>query len=415
MDFAATLIILVVVALLVRAFVGAAGDNGDLLDDLWRTVADDLGLAFVTSRLGALGTQGAAGTIDDYDVAVTRPHPAAFFFTSGDGSGDRIRYAVSWPSSAAPVGMVLRLLPEHGDRVFLAPGHTHAGGLHLAAGNPAEVREWMTPERVVAIESLLADGSGRQRRDRGVKVTDDRLELVLDWSSNRSAEEISMTTRRLVDIAAVLRAGSTATTPSPAIEPITVHPLDEVAAELQDAPGETAAPPMPISLEPEVPEAAMHEVFAASPPAAETPAPPQTTTESLPGDPPVPFPIGEAVAELLDRSLMGHEATARFEEHHRGRAVEWTGTVTATRSFTSDSDFSSPGVRATVLVYRIDDSPLVTNQVQAIVHLPVDTTIGNDQAIRFRGGLHRVDRTMRRFYVADATLLPDSSTAVGAS
>ena len=382
---------------------------------VWAGVAEALDLSLLTSRIGPLGTAGVEGIVDGLTVSVTRPSPFSVF---GSGTGDRIVYRVGWPLGSAPADMRLEFLHEWDQPALLGtPARQNSlDGLRLLRGDPTEFSAWLTPDREAALASLLADGTGRRRTDRRVLVEDGRLQLVLDWRT-RSTDEIVTTTRRLVEVATVLWSAAPATT---SIEPPAVHPLDGAVAALQDTlvdDGEpigidaepVVAPPQIENVEPQPTEAEVVDPTPAPIDASHSPTEPASVEDDG------VVPIAEAVAELLDRSLMGHEATARFEEQHRGRAVEWTGTVTATRAFTSDRDFSSPGVRATVLVYRIDDSPLVTNQVQAIVHLPADTTIENDQAIRFRGHLHRVDRTMRTFYVADAALLSGPSDADRAS
>lgn len=353
---------------------------------VWAEVAETLNLPLLTSRFGPLGTAGVEGIVDGLTVSVTRPSPFSVF---GSGTGDRIVYSVGWPRGSAPTDMRLEFVHEWDQHALLGTPvrQNSLDGLQLLRGDPNELAGWLTPDREAALASLLSDGTGRRRTDRRVRVEDGRLELVLDWRS-RSTDEIVTTTRRLIDVATVLWSQTPA---SPEIEPPAVHPLDGVAATLQDTLVDEGEP---IVIDPE-PVVAPTEI--------------ETVADNG------VFPIDQAVAVLLDRSLMGHEATAIFEEHHQGRIVEWDGTITGTRSFQSDRDFSSPGIRATVLVYRIDDSPLVTNQVKAIVHLPADADVKNDETIRFRGRLDRVDRTMRTFSVADATLLTGSAPGDGTS
>lgn len=377
---------------------------------VWAEVAETVNLSLLTSRFGPLGTAGVEGIVDGLTVSVTRPSPFSVF---GSGTGDRIVYSVGWPLGSAPTDMRLEFVHEWDQHALLGTPvrQNSLDGLQLHRGDPTELAGWLTPDREAALASLLADGTGRRRTDRRVRVEDGRLELVLDWRT-RSTDEVVTTTRRLIEVATVLWSRTPA---SPEIEPPAVHPLDGVAATLQDTlvdegepividAGPVVAPTEIETVEPLPTEA---EVLAAIP-ASTIDAPPSPAETAPVADDGV-FPIDQAVAVLLDRSLMGHEATAIFEEHHQGRIVEWDGTITGTRSFQSDRDFSSPGIRATVLVYRIDDSPLVTNQVKAIVHLPADADVKNDEAIRFRGRLDRVDRTMRTFYVADATLLTGSA------
>lgn len=410
MEILAALILIVVATLAIGGFVVGAREAGAAQRARWRAVADELDMTTRTPRFGPLGTAGVDGTIEGLRVSVTRPSPASIM--SG-ASGDRIVYSIRWSPRTAPVG--IRMAYAHNIEGYQQRGlpvrPDSLEGLRLVGGDMHAFADWFTPERGAAVETLLSDGTGQRSPERTIDVREDRLSLALPWRA-RTADEIVTTTKRLIDVARVLREGGVPAAElgrGPTRSPLDFAepPQDAVTAHVEAPPtasAPAAAPSPPLAVDITRP---LRDAPAAEPsPPAPAPITPTADTE---------LPIDQAVAELLDRSLMGHEATARFEKHHRGRVVEWTGTVTATRSFTSDRDFSSPGVRATVLVYRIDDSPLVTNQVQAIVHLPADTTIGNDRAIRFRGHLHRVDRTMRTFSVADATLLPGSSTEDGAS
>ncbi len=370
---------------------------------VWAAVAETLGLSLVTSRFGPLGTAGVEGIVDGLTVSVTRPSPFSVF---GSGTGDRIVYSVGWPRGSAPTDMRLGFVHEWDQHTLLGTPvrRNSLDGLQLLRGDPTELAGWLTPDREAALASLLADGTGRRRTDRRVLVEDGRLELVLDWRS-RSTDEIVTTTRRLIEVASVLWSQTPA---SPAIEPPAVHPLDGVAAALQDTLVDEGEP---IVIDPE-PVVAPTEIVEPQPTEAELVAPipaPRIDAPPSPAEPaPVAdngdFPIDQAVAVLLDRSLMGHEATAIFEEHHRDRIVTWSGVVTARRPVANDPDFEAAGLRTTVHVYRIDDSPLVTNQVHAILLLTPEAAVSVGDKIAFAGRLHRVDRTMRNFFVADATL-----------
>lgn len=374
----------------------------------WADVSEELQLPLVTSGRGPLGTDGVRGVLDGMDVSVTRPSPFLLFRS---GSGDRIIYEIGWPPASPPMDIHLEFVHEWDERSRMGvPARPDSlDGLRLLRGDPSQFAGWLTPEREAALGSLLVDGTGQRRHDRRVLVEDGRLELVLDWR-DRSTEEIATTTRRLIEVGTVLRTGPTA---SPAIEPPAVHPLDGVAAELQDEREDTV---VPVVVDPEPVDRTDREVVADEPEPLTEPeqAVHAYVTEVHPPAASAPgvsdFAIEDAVAVLLDRSLMGHEATALFETQHKDRVVSWSGTVTASRAVPSDADFNSAGLRTTVHVFRIDGSQLVTNQVHSVLLLPMETEISVGDEIAFTGRLQRVDRTMRNFFIADATLTGTNHT-----
>ena len=93
--------------------------------------------------------------------------------------------------------------------------------------------------------------------------------------------------------------------------------------------------------------------------------------------------------------------------------ISWSGEVENVREYRTDSDFGSgPGVKATVLIGRLGESRLVSNQIHAIVGLPPDAVVERQRDISFSGTLLRIDRYMRNLYVADAVVDREGNQSV---
>ena len=71
-----------------------------------------------------------------------------------------------------------------------------------------------------------------------------------------------------------------------------------------------------------------------------------------------------------------------------------------------------PGVKATVLIGRLGESRLVSNQIHAIVGLPPHAVVERQTHISFSGTLLRIDRYMRKLYVADAVFDQEGNRSV---
>ena len=111
------------------------------------------------------------------------------------------------------------------------------------------------------------------------------------------------------------------------------------------------------------------------------------------------------IDDLFDSERPGYEVEQRFFDVYESETVEWSGTVRRVREFRSDRDFPGAGVKATIVIGSRGDSKLVSNQVQAIVHLPEGTSVEPEQHVGFQGTFVRTDRYMRNLFVANAEIV----------
>ena len=134
-------------------------------------------------------------------------------------------------------------------------------------------------------------------------------------------------------------------------------------------------------------------------PTAPVPSPDVTTPDVS-----VPLDQESVVSDLFDSDRPSFQIEQRFFDVYEGATVEWSGTVRRAREFRSDRDFPGAGVKATVEIGSRGDSKLVSNQINAIVHLPEGTTLQSGDIISFRGSFIRTDRYMRNLFVSNAQL-----------
>ena len=111
------------------------------------------------------------------------------------------------------------------------------------------------------------------------------------------------------------------------------------------------------------------------------------------------------IDDLFDSERPGYEVEQRFFDVYESATVEWSGTVRRVREFRSDRDFPGAGVKATIVIGSRGDSKLVSNQIQAIVHLPEHTSVEPEEHVGFRGTFVRTDRYMRNLFVANAEIV----------
>jgi len=120
------------------------------------------------------------------------------------------------------------------------------------------------------------------------------------------------------------------------------------------------------------------------------------------------IPIDELCADVFSSSTLSFEATQHFRERYEGRRVSWSGLLEQVEPYTFDFVFGGGrGVRATLMIHRVEGSMTGKGEVRAVIGLPADTNglaERKGEEIAFSGKLAKVDGLMRRVFVAEAVL-----------
>lgn len=377
----------------------------------WAAAAQQLGGRF-TPPSGFQGKQHLR--MEDRGVSVVAE---AVTRGSGDSSERLTRYTLRFPSVGPRVSLRWNNAGSFFKRVFgnqvdvTIGSPAFDGKVVIEALDTAELRRFLSPAR----QSVALDLFESYRY---VEITNSTIQLE-ERGRIRSPEHLTSTIRRLIDRALVMGApddvdralskqaigdleGAIAdlhamNTPAvPTEPPNSFTQLLEVEADIAAGDGQAAAAVL-ADIEVTSPELESWEAVAAQHP---TPNP-----TPAPAGPTVDLRQERVIADLLASNRTGSETEDHFFEHYEGQRVQWSGEVDSERPFTFDSNFDGEGVRAVVNVGSLGDGVLITNRVQAIVHLPTGTEVERDDQITVEGTLIRLDRYMRNFYLANAQLV----------
>ncbi len=357
---------------------------------------------------------------------------------SGDSRQRYTRYTISFPSVGPAVTMKRQGFGASIGKLFGRTVDVQIGSVGfdnavvIDTNNQPAVRAFLSPARQSVVLALF-------ERFQFVTVTNTSIEADTRGRVS-SAHEMTSTIRQLVDMALIIGAP---TDVDVALTKQADGMLGEAVAELHAINETFAANDQPNSfaqlLEAEAavahgdPSAAIEaldsiDLEAGSSPDVEEwrdvaashllpPMPPaqaMNTGATLPPLPPLGAetpPIEEGpdqdwvITDLLQSDRTGAEAEAHFLDHYSNRVVRWSGVVDSERPFRYDSDFDGEGLRAVITIGSLGDGVLITNRVQAVVHLPTGTELRRGDDITIEGSLLRFDRYMRNFYIADGYLV----------
>lgn len=416
--------------------------SGSKANTAWDDAARALDLT--RSPGSAFSSGQIAGTIDGVRIDVN---------TETRGSGDNRKTFTVYSAILPVAGPNVDIRREGNARFF----HKLFGGEDLTVGdalfddavrvdgaNPANVRDYLSPARRIAILSLFElfpkarltgghlkfESRGREadaaRLESNVRrlanmaliisqpqAVDDALQLEAQGDLAEGADALAAANRdqpnvftQLLEAEARVALGERQKAATILREVEQTLPNDpEVAGwrRVAEQPLEqlpVPAPP-PTRAEPPVVEHAPLP----DPVVAPTPAqPPEPVVAPTPVSP-VDLSVGAVIADLFVSNRMSYAVEEHFAAAYRGRTVRWSGTITKLNETHLDRDFGdTPGRKAVVLVGHLGDGQLVSDEIDAIVQLPIDAEVSRDDFIEFTGTLLRVDRFMRNIYIADASL-----------
>ncbi len=120
---------------------------------------------------------------------------------------------------------------------------------------------------------------------------------------------------------------------------------------------------------------------------------------------PVPAEVDSVIADLFSSHRMGHETEAHFDATHRGRPVQWSGTVDRVSDFHYHSVFDGPGRRVRMVIGELGDGRLISRAVTAEVHLDDDRELRRGDLVTVDGRLVALDRYVRTLFVDDGVLV----------
>ncbi len=354
-------------------------------ESTWRHVAETLGLTFESGST-VFSTPSIRGTLAGTAVVVD---------IHSTGSNNNRQTFTRFRAHFAPVGPPVEI-KRQGALSFLG---RLFGTTDVEIGNPEfdqrviidgehedAIRAYLTPARQRVILDLL---SSQQH----VKVSERSLEF-LETRNMKQAPELIARLHYLVDAAAILG-----------------NPISIDRALTQRADGELkesadSLRTMARSSNPNhVVEELMHEAEALVAPPRRPARPGSVVVSETSSPAAVALDQQSVVADLFNQERASYEVADYFDATYLGSSVTWSGSVQRVREFRYDATFEGHGLRAAVLIERLGDGRLVTNEVTAIVQLDLGAAIDEGDEITFTGELVRLDRIMRNLFVGNARLL----------
>jgi hypothetical protein len=189
----------------------------------WSAEAADLGL---TRRISMWGCASAAGEIDGLRVNI---RDGSLFPGYDDDPYDALTYTIEWATDGPQIDLIhawhasterdadsiiKEMTIPRGSRQRPGAGTPIAGGavpgLRSINSNPGDLAEWLTPDRLAAIASVLRDQDDKPRRERMIEVSGTQLRVATEYERLNPAS-VETTLQQLVDAAHRLRGGSTLT------------------------------------------------------------------------------------------------------------------------------------------------------------------------------------------------------------
>ncbi len=444
-------IIFVVIAVVITLFTYMSGTKANTAwDDAAR------GLNLTRSPGSAFSSGQIAGTIDGVRIDVD---------TETRGSGNNRKMFTIYSAILPVAGPNIDIRREGNARFFqkLFGGEDLTVGdslfddaVRIDGANPANVRNYLTPARRIAVLSLFElfpnarltgghlkfESSGREGNAARLESNVRRLANMALIISQPQAVDHALQLEAQGDLAAGADALAAANRDQPNVytqlleaearvalgerrEAATI--LREVEQTLPEDPEVagwrrvaeqpleqlpvSAPPPMPVQPQVVEPTPLPDSEPAPLPDPASVPTTPAPTSEPVVAPTPsVVTPAADLsapaiIADLFVSNRMSYAVEEHFAATYRGRTVRWSGTVTKLGDSHLDRDFGGkPGRKAVVLVGHLGDGQLVSDEIDAIVQLPADADVSRDDQIEFTGTLLRVDRFMRNIYIADASL-----------
>ena len=289
------------------------------------------------------------------------------------------RFRVSYPRS---LGLGLRLLKQ--DPIMrLAQRRGYAQDIQVGdpafddavavrGADAARVVEFLTPDRRQRIRRFFESCPDAAIQDQVVRLQ--------KRSRVTRSETVVATVRALAEIAQSLFPGPPVEARGVAVSPEPV---------LEPAPAPTPAPP------PREP--------APSTDPPDAPVEPDVSVDSTVTD------VRSFCAALFEAADSTFDAERLFDERYRGDTVRWPGVLLRAENYHFDPVFGhEPGTRAHVEVFDFTSQFGSKQHVVAFVQLlevavrDLEPAIGT--AVTVRGTLAKVDRLMRRIYLADGAI-----------
>lgn len=303
---------------------------------------------------------------------------------------------------------------------------------------PAQVREFLTPARRLAIRALFEAHPEARIHDgeivvmtRGFERNAERLVAVLNRLLS-TGSSLAGTDPVQEEVAIKRAAGEL----SEAIDTLrarrseTVDPWEEYARrqaeiEMLYVDGAPEAAEKADTLQREVPEDPVYRRLSSArkqpvrpdpPPAPVAPEPvpsqPSDPIDEPPSKPDSPTgpPLGrtaqEAAEHLFHPDNYSFDTNEIFAAEYEGRSVDWTGVLVRSRTFERDRELGpGPGVKAVLRLFEVDRGLYQGQSVDAIVGLPADTQLEVGSEYRIRGLLVGCDAVVRNLYVANGTVV----------
>lgn len=363
--------------------------------DSWVEAAERLGFAMTGTGYQGLAMSGSEGPMR-VDIHVYR--------SSGKNAPTNTRYEIDLPM----LGLGLRLSSgsgwqgllkafgaqdvEIGDPAFDAR-------FVIKAGNPDRARRYFTPQRVAALNALLAHHPG-------FVVTDDELLLETPGIATE-VDEIVSTVERLLTTARALVMDPAESDRVLLGDWLTVAPTidnreDQVGDDVDELAEATAGGEVDESTREQELQRVLETIEEYAEEASATEPAEKGDIAAAPA--PADRDALLVASRLFGDSQLSFQTQARFDEEFAGRHIEWSGTVKRPAALMATRVFDDDREVLVLEVASLEDELYGSTAIDAIVAFPPGAAPELGETVRFEGRLVDVDGVSKDLYVADGEL-----------